>query len=136
MGNYLEEKRKYDEAFDKALFDTGLFFAFDRKQFDEEKKPKNAADKQFVSLGIGSYIHKKNLPKYEDFMDNVAPALREDFLKKVSRTDLIKAELGNHECGYTQDYSEVVELVMGYYHLTEAEAVREVRAVFNKLYSS
>lgn len=136
MGNYLEEKRKYDEAYNKALLETGIFFAFDRKQFDEGKKPKNAADKRFIALGMGSYIHEKNLVKYKDFMVKVAPALREDFLKSVSRIDLIKAELGNFECGYTHDYSEVVALVMEYYHLSEAEAVREVRAVYNKVYSS
>lgn len=79
---------------------------------------------------MGGYIHISNKDKYKNFFNVVAPKLKKDFISKINMDDLIKYELTNHECYYTGDFSEVVEIVHSYYDISADEIYDKVKNVY------
>lgn len=109
---------------------TGIFWAFSNDQFDENKTHKDAPDNEYISIGAGGYIHKSNIDKYKYFINDIAPKLKADFVSKINIDDLISYELINHECYYTGDYSEVVDIVHSYYDMPIDEIYNKVKNVY------
>lgn len=66
--NFNKEMDNYNKKYDEELNKTGLFWAFDRKQFDENKTNKDAPDSEYATIGDGGYIHKSNLEKFNHFL--------------------------------------------------------------------
>lgn len=121
-GEIKKEKEKLtSELFEKC----GLFFAFSNEQFEKNKTPLKEGEK-YVSIGSGGYIPKGNYDTFKEGMKTISKIGK----KKVKENNLAETEilyeLNNHECFYTGDYSDVVDMFKGTY--TE----EEIRDVYNK----
>ena len=77
-----ELKREYDKKYNEELNKTGIFWAFNRNQFDENKTYKNSNNNEYLYIGAGGYIHKSDKDKFDNFFKVVAPKLKEEFTKK------------------------------------------------------
>jgi len=111
---------------------TGIFWAFSNEQFEENKTHKNVPNSEYLSVGLGGYIHQSNKKKLDNFFNVIAPKLKADFISKINIDDLIRYELENHECYYTGDYSEVVNIVHSYYDLSINEIYDKVKEIYNQ----
>lgn len=128
-----ELKKEYDNKYNEELNKTGLFWAFNRKQFDENKTHKNAPDSEYLTIGDGGYIHKSNKNNLDNFFKIIAPKLNKDFTSKIKIDDLIEYELENHECYYTGDFSLVIVAVKDYYNeLSNKEIIEKVKSIYDK----
>ncbi len=122
-----ERQKRYDELFEKV----GLFWAFSNEQFDEGKA-KNPVDDGFkyVSIGMGGYFAGQHKQAYMDGMD--ALKAWEKQAKKEMKESAIESEaaifyeLKNHECFYTGEIDDVVDLFEGVY------TREEIRKVYKK----
>lgn len=120
---------KFNEEFDK----TGLFWAFDMKQFDENKTHKDAPNTEYLTIGDGGYIHKSDKSKLDDFYKNTVPKLKEELKNKIKIDDLIEYELENRECYYIGDYTEVIFIIKDFYkELSIKEIHNKVKSIYDK----
>lgn len=122
-----ERQAKYDELFRKV----GLFWAFSNEQFDEGKKKHPVAEGcKYMSIGSGGYFPGQNRQIWIDGMDALN-AWEKQANKEIkeSRAETEKAilyELNNHECFYTGDIDDVVDLFKGVY------TIQQIRKVYRK----
>lgn len=136
MGIYIfkDLKDEYDKKYDEELKRTGIFWAFSNKQFDDNKPYKNAPDKEYFAIGGGGYAHQSDKEKVKKFFNEIAPKLKSEFIGKVKIEDMIEYELINHECFYTGDYIEVVDIISSYYsELSKKEICNKIKEVYNKI---
>ena len=128
--NFNEVKKEYDEKYNEEFKKTGVFWAFTNTQFDENKTHKDAPDSEYLSVGLGGYIHKSNKDKLDNFNNVIAPQLKKEFADSIDINNLIDYELVNHECYYTYDYSDVVYLVQYYFGTKSNETLDLVKKRF------
>lgn len=122
---------EYDKKYNDTLNETGLFWAFNREQFDENKTHKDAPDNEYITIGDGGYLHKSNKTKFDNFFKNIAPKLKADFISKISIDDLVKYELNNYEAYYIGDYTQVIVAVKNYYQdLSIEEITKKVKSIY------
>jgi hypothetical protein len=120
--NIKKEKEKMTtELFEKC----GVFFAFSDKQFDENKTPLKEGEK-YVSIGGGGYMPKGSIKAFEEGMKAINSYGKQKVKKGNLQETEILYELQNHECFYTGDISDVVDLFEGTY------TVKQIRDVYNK----
>lgn len=124
-------KAEYQRRYDVAMEEAGLFWAFSREQFEENKTPKRD-DEKYVHIGAGGYMPKH---KWEQFNIDIKEA--EDWkkqetkrLKPEQREMEILDALNNYECFYTGDVEDAMDALKDWY------TYEEVRAVYKKNYSS
>ena len=116
----------------EELNKTGLFWAFNRKQFDENKTHKNAPDSEYMTIGDGGYIHKSNKIKFDNFFKITAPQLKKEFTDKIKIEDLIQYELINHECYYIGDFTLAFFAIKDYYNnMSNEEIIKKVKEVYD-----
>ena len=136
MNNKLKEFYRIKENFDKQVSEeikkTGLFFAFSKEQFEENKTYKDIENMKYYSIGLGGYIAEKDKEKYYNFNHKIFKKKKKDFINKVKKEDLILHELYNHESYYTYDIEEVVEIIQDYYNEDYQTAYKQVRQVFEE----
>lgn len=129
MGVY-KEKENYTNKYNEELEKAGLFFAFGQDQFEKYRtyRDETLDTNNYISVGMGGYIHKNDKEKLDKFFQEIAPKLKAEFLSKVKREDLILYELDNHECFYTGDIEDTY-LGLKYYYddLTEEEVCEVYR---------
>jgi hypothetical protein len=122
---YQNIKKEKEKMTTELLEKCGVFFAFSDKQFDENKTPLKEGEK-YVSIGGGGYMPKGSIKAFEEGMK----AINSYGKQKVKKGNLQEAEilyeLQNHECFYTGDISDVVDLFEGTY------TVKQIRDVYNK----
>lgn len=119
----------YTEDRQTQLFqDTGAFFAFDQKQFDEAMKYRNKNCK-WVSLGSGLIAPKNMVNTILKGLKKIQQEGIQQDLKENGKQKVIERELFNHECFYTGDYQDCVEALKDYGITKE-----EIKAEFNRLY--
>lgn len=128
--DFNKAKKEYDEKYNKEFNKTGVFWAFSNEQFEENKTHKNAPDNEYLSIGLGGYIHKSNKEKLDNFYKVIAPKLKKEFTNNININDLIDYELANHECYYTYDYSNVIGLVQYYFDMDSNEVFEIVKKRF------
>jgi len=111
----LHEIRQAREARLSELFKaTGLFFAFSNKQFEENKTPLKEGEKYAV-FGGGGYFPASNKQKMTDGLEEIEKWHRSEIDAAGLQDEEILYELHNHECFYTGDIEDVVELFEGRY---------------------
>ena len=131
MKNFRELKEEFENKKNEEFKKTGIFYAFSNAQWEEQKTHKDAPDNEFVSVGCGAYIHKSNKAKLNNYFENILPQLRKDFIDKINLNDLIDYELINHECWYTGEWFEVVEILKDYNTgLSNEELTEKVREIY------
>lgn len=121
-----QAKQEYSNLYNNKIAEIGVFFAFDEKQFDENKTPKTAKDNEFISLGAGGYIWKDNLQKLQDYNTRGHQKEKQDFLNKIDKDTFILYELLNHEAYYTYELDETLDTMRNYYPNITEEAIAKV----------
>ncbi len=104
LSEYMEEKQT-------ALFNqTGSFFAFGNKQFDEQKKE----GVNYISMGSGLICPKENAKILSDGLDLIyIEAIREDVNENGAKA-VIEREYFNHETQLTGDNLQIVAMMLPY----------------------
>ena len=94
-----------NEPLTKLHESNGAFWAFGNKQFEEQKKD----GVEYVSLGGGLCCPKENAKAVVEGLDRVVEEAIEQDLADHTPKQIIKRELGNHECYYTGDPTPAIE---------------------------
>lgn len=130
--NFKEAKKEYEKKYHEKFNKTGVFWAFSNQQFEENKTHKEAPDSEYISVGCGGYIHKSNREKLDNFFKVILPELRKEFVNNINIDDLIDYELSNHECYYTGEWYEIIDLIKDYEPNIKAEDIKKVFDKNNK----
>ena len=135
MNNYEKEKEDYSKRYNEELNKTGIFFAFSNEQFHQNKIPKEAQDNEFISCGMGMFIHKSNKSNLDHFFEITEKELKKELLSKTTIEEMIQYELINQECYYTEEPFEIIDLIKDYYQETpEEEIKKKIETIYSKNY--
>jgi hypothetical protein len=106
--NYLSD---YTSAKQTQLWnDNGAFFAFSKKQLDEEKKEGVV----YVSLGMGLIAPKENALKVIEGLESInTEGIKQDISENGIKA-IIHRELANYEAQITGDISDTVQALEDY----------------------
>lgn len=119
----IQEINKEQEGKLSALLDTcGIFFAFSNEQFESNKKE----GVRYVRGYHGMIIPKDNVKLFERKFDEYCEEKDTMFRENIDMKEYILYQLNNHECFYTGDYVEVLELVESIYPACTIEDIRQV----------
>ncbi|MFA0719455.1 hypothetical protein AB4622_26240 [Vibrio splendidus] len=118
LSHYIQAKQT--QAFNEA----GAFFAFSTKQFDEAKKE----GVKYASLGMGLICPVDNAKQLMTRLDSIAQEGIVEDIEENGKKAIIRRELFNHECFYTNDICDCVEKLEGY-----GISYDEVYEVFNHI---
>lgn len=118
LSHYIQDKQT--QAFNEA----GAFFAFSTKQFDEAKKE----GVKYASLGMGLICPVDNAEQLMTRLDSIAQEGIAEDIEENGKKAIIRRELFNHECFYTNDICDCVEKLEGY-----GMSYDEVYEVFNHI---
>lgn len=99
----------------------GLFWAFSQKQYEENKTPKEE-DEKYVSIGGGGFVPKSKCQPLLDEMENIEKWYNEE-IKTNFKKEAIAFELANHECYYTGEIDDVVNIFEGVFSKYEIAEV-------------
>ena len=104
LSNYMDEKQT------KLFEETGSFFAFGQKQFDEKKKE----GIKYVNMGSGLLCPKETAQKLHDGLDKIyIEAIKEDFAENGAKK-IIEREYFNYETQITMDNYSVIGYMAEY----------------------
>ncbi len=118
LSDYIQDKQT--AAFDEL----GAFFAFSEKQFAATKKE----GIKYVSLGFGMFVPESNASALVEKLDEIQKeGIAQDIVENGIKA-IIRRELFNHECFYTNDICDCVERLKGY-----NVSYDEVYKVFNHI---
>lgn len=112
------------EGISKALKDNEAFYAYSQSQFDDKKVPGT----KYVDMGNGLVCPKVNSANLRAAYKLAVKKGRADDIAVNGIENIIRRELGNHECFSSGDIDDVVDALKNYG--VEAEQVREV---YNKV---
>ncbi|OEF77678.1 hypothetical protein OA5_16955, partial [Vibrio cyclitrophicus 1F111] len=93
LSHYIQDKQT------QAFNDAGAFFAFSNQQFDEAKKE----GVKYASLGMGLICPVDNAKQLMTRLDSIAQEGIAEDIKENGKKAIIRRELFNHECFYTND---------------------------------
>jgi hypothetical protein len=122
---YQNIKKEKEKMTTELFKECGVFFAFSDKQFEENKTPLKEGEK-YVSIGGGGYLPKGKVDAFMKGMKAINSYGKQKVKKGNLQESEILYELQNHECFYTGDISDVVDLFEGTY------TVKQIRDVYNK----
>lgn len=121
---YVQMKRRHK----RELNSIPKFFAFNRKQYEENRLASGIPEEEVTSLGImGGYCRKADIAKLEEISKRHVAELEEaykddDFLYKA-----VLYNLNNYEFCVTEDWTDVLEeLGFGYGEVFENERMRRI----------
>lgn len=101
----------YTQQAQSSLFDElGAFFAFSNKQFEEAKKK----GVEYVSLGMGMIVPKNNAKNLVERLGQIHKEGIKQDIADNGKEAIIRRELFNHECFYTNDICDCVEKLEDY----------------------
>lgn len=102
---------RYTEAkqFNPSM--TECFFAFSNQQFEEGKAKAIPEGEKVLSANHGLYGTDRGI---KAFMDELT-GLRQRIIDNCDPQDVYNYEFGNHECGYTGDDTEALDIVKDYF---------------------
>ncbi len=113
---YTDVTTENQKRYDKLLNECHVFWAFSNEQF-KEGKAKNPIQpgEKYVSIGMGGYMPKKYHRELTVGLKTIG-AWKRAALKNVDATETILYELNNHECFYTGDYTDALDVLtdLGY----------------------
>lgn len=104
LSNYTQEAQS-------TLFDSlGAFFAFSDAQFNQSRKD----GVNYCSLGNGLIVPKENAKALVNGLESISKKGIESDLAENGRKAIIRRELFNYECFYTNDISDCVDALSDY----------------------
>ena len=104
LTNYTDQKAT--KAFDKA----GAFFAFSKKQFDEEKKE----NVNYMNLGSGLICPEENAISLTAEVEAIVKNGIEQDMAENGAKAIIHRELANHEAQISMSITDTVEALEEY----------------------
>ncbi|MDD3465619.1 MAG: hypothetical protein PHE67_00600 [Campylobacterales bacterium] len=111
-----------EDSHTSALNKHGAFFAFSNKQFLEAKKE----GVEYISLGAGLICPKENAKALmQDISSATDMGIKQD-IEENGLEAIIKRELSNYECYYSNDIDDAVRALKSYNISRE-----QIQAVFN-----
>ncbi|MDD5356050.1 MAG: hypothetical protein PHY56_05910 [Candidatus Omnitrophica bacterium] len=113
MESYASIKDKQPELFE-------CFFAFSNEQFNEGKKKAGIEDKKIYSGVAGLYGTREGIKKLYDDYD----AIDKEIAKKCDPQDVYNYEFSNHECSYTNDDEQPINIVVRIFGKERAKEVK------------
>ena len=115
MARSLGEIRKEHEVRMTALFEkTGTFFAFSNEQFEKNKTPLREGEK-YVALGNGGYLPKGNVEAFHAGFEEIDKWYDGEIADNGLGEEEVMYEIHNHQCYYTGDFEDVIEMFEGKY---------------------
>ncbi len=103
--------QEYIEAEQTKVFKKyGSFFAFSKKQFEEQKKD----GIKYVSLNNGMIVPVKNAKELTEELKLIYENGIKKDIEENGISAIIQRELGNHEAQITMDIADTVEALEGY----------------------
>ena len=131
---------KYQDIKEKAykMKQPGVFYAFSNKQFVEGLIREGYIDEgqtyeDFKKKGIKIYADGHGGYGTKEALDNRFKKYLEidkEIKENCTPEEIFQYEYHNHECGYTGDYSEALELTNEYF-----PDFKPTRKLLNKLYA-
>ena len=113
----------YVDANQTKLFkSTGTFFAFNMKQFNENKKD----GVKYVNMGMGMITEKENAKTLIEGLNNIQNEGIKQDVKDNGIKAIIWRELANHECQINYSCEPVIDALAGY-PITEDEIKTEFK---------
>lgn len=117
--------QNYIEAAQTKLFnDTGAFFAFSNKQFDEGKKE----GVKYASLGAGLICPTDKAQMLVDGLESIIKSGIAQDIAENGIDKIIARELANYEAFYTYEIDDTVDALEDYGITRE-----QVQAVFKRI---
>ncbi len=128
MKTYQEIKQKHSDTYNKIMNDCQVFWAFSPEQFKEGKEKCNLKEgEKLVNIFGGGVCPKKNVDKMINGLKEADKTQKKEMKEfREIKEEAILYELKNHECFYTTEIDDVVELFKGTY------TTQEIRKVYNK----
>lgn len=118
LSDYTQEKQT-------ALFnETGAFFAFSNQQFDEAKKD----GVKYCRITMGLICPVENTQKLIEGLESIQREGIAQDIKENDKTAIIRRELFNHECFYTNDITDCVDKLAEYSFTRD-----DIQNVFNHI---
>jgi hypothetical protein len=118
--------------------DFPMFFAFDRKQFNEGLQKLNTTETQVLKIGGGGFIRASDLRDFQALIDDMSAELERRLSDPNFFYYAVRYELNNHEYSYTYDAGEALRaLGLTFSDLTETQAAilsRAAREIQNEAY--
>ena len=99
------------------------FFAFSNEQFTEGKKKAGIEDKKILDGGHGLYGTREGIQKLFDDYDKIDQEVAEN----CNPQDVYDYEFHNHECSYTNDDEQPINIVV---RIFGKEIAKEVKRRF------
>ena len=91
---------------------NGIFYAFSNEQFEKGMKACGYDENtKLVKDGMGGYGTREAFDERHKFYSSVEEEIRQN----CTPDEIFEFEYWNHECGYTYDYSEALEIVRSYF---------------------
>ena len=110
----------------KALKDNGAFFAFSKKQFDEQA----IQGTKYTYCGSGMVAPKNKAKKLLEDLEQARLKGVKDRIAKHTLEEIIQYELANYECQYFFDEELILEVTKDYG--ATAEMIQEQYKIFFK----
>ena len=114
------EKLSYEEIKNQQLELRECFFSFSEQQFAAGVKKANIEGKKLFSGGGGLYGTEEGLNELTLFLDKIS----EQIAKECDPQEVYRYEFNNHECSYTCDDTEAIQIVIGYFGSERAKQVK------------
>lgn len=111
---YREIRILENSEYNKILKECGVFWAFDKKQFEENKTLLEGDDK-YVSIGSGGFMPRSKIEELRERLDELDKKIASLISKYNQEDEHILYELDNHECFYAGSITEA-EMVLPYSH--------------------
>jgi hypothetical protein len=111
--NYIKLKEEHAPCID-------CFFAFSQGQMEKGIKEHNLEGKKIYSAGYGLYGTDEGIKNYLGFYGERSKRIAE----QCEPQEVYNYEFDNHECSYTNDDSEAIGIVIGYFGAERAKEVK------------
>ncbi|MFZ4545889.1 MAG: DUF7659 family protein [Bacteroidales bacterium] len=122
---YQEIAEQQKESISEMFKDLGVFFAFSKKQFEENKTPL-ADDEKYSSIVGGGFLPSSNAEKFLESFDLINQTFLAQIKEHKQEEAHILYELYNHECFYLGNPSNAYAALLDYY------PTKKIIEVYNK----
>lgn len=119
---YIDIRKEKEDDTNKLFTNCGVFWAFSREQFQENKTPLKEGEK-YVDIGAGGYIPKCNVDMLTQGMKAIDKAFKQKTKDIKIREQHVLYELNNHECFYTGRIEDAQEVLGDSYTMDEVKEV-------------
>ena len=137
MQTYQQIKQKHQEAYNKIMDDSGVFWAFSNEQFAEGLEKLKTSGQllpgdKLARVTGGGLVPSKNADKMMELLKQADKTQKQKLKQaKQAKNEAILYELQNHECFYTGDYSPVIDIFKGIYTPADIKKVYQANININ-----